>query len=144
MSDVLKFEDKKELIALMMRALRQENWKESFCKNEKNTINEFFKPKDDVRETARMFEFGGFNTPEQVDTYLRETIDMHIEDIADFIMSKQRTMDTTTMCNEAVGYVYRFRSAEKVETNKFKMVIRKDRDHNTEFGVFVSLFVPIL
>mgnify|MGYP003435150678 CR=1 FL=1 len=143
MSDVLKFEDKKELIALMMRALRQENWKESFCKNEKNAINEFFKPEDDVRETSRMLEFGGFNTPEQTDAYLRRTLDMHIEDIADFLMSTRRMMSTETMCNETVGYVYRFRSAEKVETNKFKMVIRKDRDHNTEFGFFVSLFAPI-
>ena len=143
MADVLKFDDKKELTALMARALKKENWKESFCKNENNKINEVFKTEEEVKETSRMFEFGGFNSAEQADMYVRETLDMHIEDLADFAMSTRRVMSITTMCNEVVGYVYAFRTTEKESTNKFKMVLHKDRDHNTEFGFFISTVTPI-
>lgn len=139
MNDPCKQGDPKALIGQLSRSLAGEEWKSDFFLEAFLPWASLYETEEKVR-LSPLFPYGGFHDPLRAQECLHQCLCSSLERIADWALSKKRTLRIRLFLSEEIGYTLCSPTAEKKPSHTVVCALRKDPENHAPFGFFLSAF----
>ncbi len=140
----MELTDREAVKETIINALNSGEWKEFFFSIKHFLLKNLYEPEDKVRSFAlfsTLHYYGGFNDISSAINLCHSCLLSSVDTIADWIVSKRRSLRLSFTYDHAIGYTVTGPDAPKEETNSLVMALRKDKDcEHTVYGFYISSF----